>query len=397
MRQIDTKGILRQVRHPAEIKKQEARGMRFRRRLLTGAWLASGLVLLSAVTARAADSYTNFAKTYIASVTAPGSPWTGPTTGPVAQANKSVIFVDYDERNSGGRGVGQAAAEAAKIIGWQYRVLDGQGTIQGQTAALTQAIALKPDGIILGSVDALGMNSLIQQAIDHGISVVSWHSGMTPGKIKGSNIFTNVTTDPVQVGKVAGLYAVADSGGKANVILFTDSAYAITIAKTDAEEAAIKPCGGCKVLAVEDTPLGDVHDRMPELTTALLTKYGVRWTYSIAINDLYYDFMAPTLQAAGLAGDGTPHNISAGDGSESAFQRIANKQYQVATVAEPLRAQAFQLIDELNRAFAGQPPSGYSSPVHLFTAANVNEDRGPGGIYDPHNGYEAAYRKIWQK
>jgi ribose transport system substrate-binding protein len=245
--------------------------MRFRRRLLTGAWLASGLVLLSAVTARAADSYTNFAKTYIASVTAPGSPWTGPTTGPVAQANKSVIFVDYDERNSGGRGVGQAAAEAAKIIGWQYRVLDGQGTIQGQTAALTQAIALKPDGIILGSVDALGMNSLIQQAIDHGISVVSWHSGMTPGKIKGSNIFTNVTTDPVQVGKVAGLYAVADSGGKANVILFTDSAYAITIAKTDAEEAAIKPCGGCKVLAVEDTPLGDVHDRMPELTTALLT------------------------------------------------------------------------------------------------------------------------------
>jgi ribose transport system substrate-binding protein len=371
--------------------------MAFRSRLLAGIWLASGLMLLSGAAAKADDAYTTYAKAYIAKVTRPGSPWTGPTTGPAAQPNKSVIFVDYDERNSGGRSVGQFAAEAAKIMEWKYRVLDGQGTIQGQTAALTQAIALKPDGIILGSVDAVGMNSLIQQAIDHGIKVVSWHSGMTPGKIQGSNIFVNVTTDPVEVGKAAGLYAVADSNGTAGAILFTDSAYAITIAKTNAEEAAIKGCSGCKVLAVEDTPLGEVHDRMPQLTTALLTKYGARWTYSVAINDLYYDFMAPTLQAAGLAGDGAPKNISAGDGSESAFQRISAKQYQLATVAEPVREQAFQLVDELNRAFSGQSPSGYVNPVHLFTPANVNDDRGAGGIYDPDNGYEAAYRKIWGK
>jgi hypothetical protein len=62
-------------------------------------------------------------------------------------------------------------------------------------------------------------------------------------------------------------------------------------------------------------------------------------------------------------------------------------------VAEPLRLHGFQVIDELNRAFAGEAPSGYSAPVHLFTPANVKSDRGPGGIYDPANGYEQEYRK----
>ncbi len=372
--------------------------MKRRTLLRAGAPIALALFAGASVTSFAwADDYLDKAKAEIAQVTAPAPPWTGPTTGPKAQEGKSVVFVNYDQRNSGGRGVGEAAAEAAKIIGWDYRVLDGQGTVQGQTAALTQAIALKPDGIILGSVDAVAMNTLIQQAIDAGIKVVSWHSGMTPGKIEGSNIITNVTTDPGEVGRIAGLYAVADSDGTAGAILFTDSAYAITIAKTNAEKAAIEGCSGCKVLGIEDTPLGDVQNRMPQLTTSLLTKYGKAWTHSVAINDLYYDFMAPSLQAAGLPGDGAPKNISAGDGSESAFERIGSKQYQLGTVAEPLRLHAFQLVDELNRAFAGEAPSGYSFPVHLFTPDNVDKDRGAGGIFDPANGYEDIYKKIWGK
>ena len=38
------------------------------------------------------------------------------------------------------------------------------------------------------------------------------------------------------------MYAVADSDGKAGVVVFTDSAYAIAIKKSDAMAAAIKKC-----------------------------------------------------------------------------------------------------------------------------------------------------------
>lgn len=358
-------------------------------------------VALSAIVAMTtlahADDYVDKAKAYIQSITAPGAPWTGPTSGPKAQEKKLIVFVNYDQRNSGGRAVGEFAAEAAKIMGWDYRVLDGQGTVSGQTAAMNQAITLKPDGIILGSVDALEHNPEISQAVSQGVKVVSWHSGTTAGKIEGSPIFTNVTTDPSEVARAAGLYAVADSNGTANVVLFTDNAYQICVTKTNAEKAAIEGCKGCKVLGIEDTPLAETTTRMPQLTTTLLSKYGDSWTHSIAINDLYYDSMAPSLQAAGIKGTGAPKNISAGDGSESAFQRIQSNEYQIGTVAEPLRLHGFQVIDEMNRALAGEAPSGYTAPVHLFTPQNVTSDRGPGGIYDPQNGYEQIYRKIWGK
>ncbi len=115
---------------------------------------------------------------------------------------------------------------------------------------------------------------------------------------------------------------------------------------------------------------------MPQLTTTLLQKYGAKWTYSLAINDLYFDFMGPSLAAAGMKGDGAPKAISAGDGSESAFQRIRAKQYQAGTVPEPLNEQGWQLVDELNRAFNKQPWSGFVSGIHLVTADNVAFDGG---------------------
>jgi ribose transport system substrate-binding protein len=192
------------------------------------------------------------------------------------------------------------AQEAAKAIGWDFRILDGQGSVPARSSALTQAIALKPAGIILGTIDAAEQAPIIEQAVAAGIKVVGWHSGAAPGKINGvPGVITNITTDPLEVAKAAGLYAVVDPGGKANVVLFTDLIYAIATAKTDAEKAAVSGCTGCKVLSVEDTPIGDLSNRMGQLTTSLLSKYGKEWTYSIAVNDLYYDFSAPPLQAAG--------------------------------------------------------------------------------------------------
>jgi ribose transport system substrate-binding protein len=367
--------------------------------LLGGALLASAAFVTFNVTAAGAadDDYMKMAKDYMATVTAPVTAWTGPTTGPKAQGKKLVIYVSDDQRNGGAKGVGDGAQEAAKVIGWDFRILDGQGAPSTRASALTQAIALKPDGIILGTIDAREQAPLIEQAVAQGIKVVGWHSGGAPGKIDGvPGVITNLTTDPLEVAKASGLYAVVDSGGTAGVIVFTDSIYAIAIAKSDATAAAVKKCGGCKVLEIVDTPIGDLQNRMGQLTTSLLTKYGKAWTYSVAVNDLYYDFAAPSLQNAGIdPAKGYPRNISAGDGSVPAFQRIRDGQYQVATVAEPLYLHGWQTIDELNRAFAGEQPSGYVAPPHLFLQSNLDKDGGPDNIFDPGNGYRDQYKKIW--
>ena len=171
------------------------------------------------------------------------------------------------------KGAGDGAQEAAKVIGWDFRILDGQGSVQGRTTALNQAIALKPDGIILGNVDALEQAPVIQKAAALGIKMVGWHVAPAPGPVKDPPVITNVTTDPREVAKAAALYAVVDSNGTAKVILFKDSITTISTVKTDTTAEVLKGCAGCKVITIEDTPMGDLANRMPSLTTSLLAKY----------------------------------------------------------------------------------------------------------------------------
>ncbi len=148
---------------------------------------------------------------------------------------------------------------------------------------------------------------------------------------------------------------------------------------------------------VDDPLLESDHvtsTRMSQEAAALLQRYGAKWTYTLAINDLYFDFIGPPVISAGRNPKGPPVNISAGDGSNSAYEWIRGGQFRAATVPEPLLLQGWQVADELNRGFAGQPPSGYVAPVHLVTAQNVDLDGGKKDIYDPDNHYRDAY-KIW--
>jgi ribose transport system substrate-binding protein len=361
------------------------------------ALLASAAVFALGAVAHAQDAFVQQAKDYIKQVTAPVTTWDGPMTGPKAVGHKLIVYVSADQRNGGARGVGEGIEEAAKVIGWDVRSIDGQGSVSERASGIAQAIALKADGIVLDAIDAAEQASAIEPAVKAGIKVVGWHSGPKPGPMPEYGVFTNITTDPLEVAKAAASFAVADSDGKAGAIIFTDSAYKIAIAKSDAMAAVIKQCATCTLLSVQDTPLADASNRMPQLTISLLQRFGSKWTYALSINDLTFDFMAPSLQSAGIAGDGYPRAISAGDGSGPAFQRIRSGQYQVGTVAEPLRLHGWQEVDELNRAFAGAPPSGFVAPPHLFIKSNIDKDGGPHDIYDPQNGYEQIYRKIWGK
>ncbi|MBN9009823.1 MAG: substrate-binding domain-containing protein, partial [Rhizobiales bacterium] len=285
--------------------------------------------------------------------------------------------------------------EAAAAIGWNLQIIDGQGQVSTRTSALSQAMALKPDGIIVSGFDAIEQNAALASVKEAGIPFVGWHATIEPGPDAATGMFANVNTRILDVANTAADLAIVDSDGKAGVVIFGDSNYAMAIGKAKMMEAEIQKCSGCTVLSLEDSPMTEASLRMPQLTTSLLQRFGDKWTYSLAVNDLYYDFMGPSLASAGKGGADTPKNISAGDGSECAFQRIRAKQYQLATVPEPLHEQGWQLIDELNRALAKQPWSGYVSGIHIVTADNIAYDGGPDNVFDPDNGYRDVYKKIW--
>ncbi|MFD4241749.1 substrate-binding domain-containing protein [Streptomyces sp. NPDC058525] len=316
--------------------------------------------------------------------------WHGPTTGPAAVPGKTVVYVAQTMTNPGVAGVAKGVEEAAKAIGWQVRVIDGEGTPAGIQAALSQAVTLKPSGIVIGGFDPRLTSQQMARAAAARIPVVGWHAVGEPGPSEDPALFTNVTTKVEDVARISADWVIAGSGGDAGVVLFTDDSIPFARNKAQLIKQGLATCSGVRILSYENIPIPDASSRTPQAVSSLLSRFRDEWTYSVAINDLYFADAAPALRAAGEPGSGPPFNIGAGDGDTSAFQRINSAQFQAATVPEPLNQQGWQIVDEFNRAFAGQPASGYVAPVHIATAGNSEGATS----WDP-TGYREGYRRIW--
>ncbi len=318
------------------------------------------------------------------------APWTGPTSGPGAVPDKTIVYIAQTLTNPGVEGVAKGVQEAADVIGWRVRTINGQGTTAGIKAAFDEALALRPDGIVIGGFDPTSTGEQVKQADAAGIPLIGWHAVAAPGPSEKPKLFSNITTRVEDVAKISADWIIARSNGRAGVVLFTDASIPFAKRKSDLIKKKLDTCSDVKLLSYENIPIPQAGSRTIERVSSLAARFGDRWTHSAAINDLYFDHAGPALHAAGREGAGAPFNIGAGDGDPSAFRRINSREFQAATVPEPLSEQGWQIIDEFNRAFAGKPASGYVAPVHIITAANS----GGALSWDSEN-YRKAYRRVW--
>jgi ribose transport system substrate-binding protein len=315
----------------------------------------------------------------------------GPASGPRAQPPRLVVFIAADLTNGGIAGVARGVQQAARVIHWPLRIIDGQASAAGHRRALQAAIALHPGGIILGGFDATEQKAEMRRARARDIPVVGWHAGAHPGPDPPDGLFANVTTDPDAVARLAARFVIADSGGTAHAVIFTDSEFAIAVRKADVMRSELRSCRRCAVLQTINTPIASAEQWMPAIVASLVQRYGARFGYLLGINGAFIAGARAGLVGAGRSGDNPPFGVAAGDGDASEFARIRTGDYQKASVAEPLYLQGWQLIDELNRARAGAPASGYVAPPRLITKADVPA----GDVFDPPGDYRANYARIW--
>jgi ribose transport system substrate-binding protein len=338
------------------------------------------------------DPVVTAARALVAASVSASVGFTPPETGPKAGARGATIaYVAADLTNGGVNAVATGVKEAAAKIGWRVVILDGKASALGRTDALTSAIAMKPAGIILGGFDSAEQSTTIVKATASKIPVVGWHAAAKPGPDLATGLFTNITTDPLEVSRIAADFAIADSGGTAGVAIFTDSQYEIAVEKAAAIKAEIQKCTGCSVLEYEDSPIAKADSLMPALVASMLRRHEAKLTYLLAINGNYFGGARNALMTAKKPAAGPPKSVAAGDGDAAEFRRIRTLDYQAATVAEPLYLQGWQLVDELNRAIAGQPASSFIAKPGLVTTANVPA----GDVFDPRSGYRDIYAQVW--
>jgi ribose transport system substrate-binding protein len=340
---------------------------------------------------RVTDPVLQRAQADVARALSSNTSYRGPPRGPRAPRGGLVVFVAGDLTNGGIAGAAVGVQQAARAIGWQLQILDGRGTTAGQARVLRAALRSKPAGIVLGGFDATAQKLALRRARTLGIPVVGWHAGTRPGPDRRAGLFTNVSTDPPAVARLAADYAIAHSHGTAHVVIVTDRRYPIAAYKADVMAAEIRRCRRCAVVDLVNSPIDLAQQQMPAVVSALLHRFGRRFRYMLTINGIYIGGALAAFVNAGRRGDDPPFSIGAGDGDASDFERIRAGDHQTASVAEPLYLQGWQIVDELNRARAGQPPSGYITAPRLITRADV-----PGsGVFDPPSGYRTNYRRIW--
>ncbi len=359
----------------------------------TGLLIAAALAAVAgSVTARAADDAVAQAKADVARYAGPQTKWEGPTSAPAPDKGKKIVFLSGDEQNDISHLYGVYIKEAGAKLGWDVTIIDGKGSPTSWLAGMNAAIALKPDGIALFA-DAASLKDPIKAGVAQGIKFVGLHAAGLPGPQPDLNLFVNIQEDPREIGKAEAAWAIADSDGKARVVILSHNEYAIAEVKSMATKAEIEKCGGCKVLDYVNSPASEAAQRQPQLTTSWIQRFGLP-LYATSVGDNDWDFAVPVLRSGGV--DPSQVKLIAADGNRSAYDRIRKGgQYQVVTVSEPIELQAYQTIDELNRAFHKAPPSGFVQPPFLVTKDNIASEGGDKNTFIPSNDYKKHYMEIW--
>lgn len=326
----------------------------------------------------------------------PAADWAYPSESIPAADDKTIVFIADNLRNSGILSVAEGVREAADELDWQLQTIDARGDLDARRTGLAGLLSSPPDGLILGGFNASDHTAVLEKLAAGGTTILGWHAAAKPGPIAGTPVISNITTDPMAVAQVAAAYAIEATDHQAGVVIFTDTRFGIAVAKSDEMAKVLESCGTCEVLETVDMPLDQTSARMPAEIARLLDEYGTQWSVTLGINDLYFDDAIIELSFSEPAFAESLINISAGDGSVSAYQRIGSGLFQSATVPEPLVFQGWQIADELNRAFAGRPPSAFVAPTKLVTLENIRDDGGLDWRFEPANGYRDLFRGIWK-
>jgi ribose transport system substrate-binding protein len=314
----------------------------------------------------------------------------GPGSGPEGVKNKSITVIACPLANEGCTKAAKAVKDAGSLLGWKVNIVDGQGSPQASTAAMKQAIAAKTEGIALVAIDKEMVSGALPAAQKAKIPVVSFADNNVAGD-GPDNVFAVVNLDADVLGTMIADWVVADSNGKANVAMFNAPELSTIQQRYDASKKVIDACGDCKVSVTQNFQLATSATQLPLLTTNVLTKHpdvDYLWDPSGGLG---------SLQATAVdqsASKGKVKTVTFDCVSTNLKQIRAGNSSLVACAGTGEEQSGFAIVDQLNRAFAGEPRAqeGDTIPFHLIDKANAPEpDVGWPG--DP--GFEEGYKKIW--
>jgi ribose transport system substrate-binding protein len=327
-----------------------------------------------------------------------------PTSSPPAAKGKTVWILSCSQSAPGCAVPAQAAAEAAKTIGWNVKILDGKFDPTVWNKLVRSAAAAKPDALILDAVDCAAVQASLTAAKQAGVKIYGFYSFDCNDKYaNGASTFDGELSfapwkgyaDFIenQFARTQAATAIVQTGGKANVIQFYETDVAVAHHLGDGYDRWIATCTSCKVWKVPFTGADLVSGKLQAKAAAALSKYPTANVVSAP-----YD--ATILLGIGAAvtqarASGRKLLLTGGEGLAPNIALI-KKGVQDFAAGLPAARVGWAAIDGVNRVFNGQPQVGEGlgnqaiDKTHNLPTKTAFYD-GSTSAQD----YRAEYKKLW--
>lgn len=318
----------------------------------------------------------------------------------VAKARGKSVFVIPLVPNPFNQSIQNTMQYLAQQAGLKYTIYPNQGLVSQWVQAFNQALAQKPNLIILSTApDPRELQPQLREAKAKGIPVLVTHfydksSPPPPNCLACAAGVTALETAPFyEAGRVEADWMIADSHGKAHVLIVSSNDILPSPPTVAVIENELKAhCPDCTYTDV-NVPVSDWNTKVGSTVSAELLAHP-----DINYVDCLYDAMVQTaVPAVQLAGKAGKVKVVSYNGSTFALKYIQDGNVMAMDVGEPTVWIGYAVMDQAFRILSGaQPLPSESTPIRIWDKSNISQAGIPPSLTKGYgDAYVAGYNKLW--
>ena len=328
---------------------------------------------------------------------------TAPSSAPrPAVKGKSIWILSAGQSSESSSVPVNAAAEAARKIGWTVHIYDGQLNPANAPTGVSQALAAHADGIIIDADCAFARSQLEQAKAQHVVVVPIYsydcndpYSGKSNERLftgytnYGTAANKNLAAFAESYGFAQGQAVIAATGGKAQVLVFNDPESTVVHYLTVGFDRAIRQCSGCKVVHQINFNGLQLGPTLQQIAAAAILRYPQVNAIKSAFAAATLLSIAPAVRQSGRAGS---IYVMGGEGFQDELDLLRNHQGVNAVMISPSDWTGWSAVDTVNSLFRGEKPAFSGLGWQLVDATHNLPASGP---WVPPVDFKSVYEKAW--
>ena len=287
-------------------------------------------------------------------------------------------------------GVNSALTQAGvKVI-----ALDNKGQISETVRLIEQGIAQHVDLMILPSTPAQLLAAPLRDAKAAGIQVIqrfSSDSRLPNAAERDLGVSAIVSYCFKCAGKLQADFAIADSNGKVNAMVYWDSDVGTGQPQIDGiRDELARLCPKTCHATFKDLPISQWAQQIPTLTQTDVANRS--FNYYMPVYDGMVDYMLPGIHAANAQ---NRVRIVTINGDKAQMVEMKNHDVVYANIGTPIEYAGWAMADQALRLMTGnRPVANAKIAFRLFDRTNIPNLDNPERTWY-HVNFKLAYKKLW--